>query len=52
MDNVLYQKCMREYNEKTKKLESEKKVREAKWKSLIEQAIANGINVDSLISTN
>lgn len=52
MDNVLYQKCVREYQDKLKKLDTEKKMREAKWKSLIETATASGINVDNLITTN
>jgi uncharacterized protein (UPF0335 family) len=50
MDNALYEKCLRENNEKTRKLEAEREAAVTKWKSILESATASGIDVSSLLN--
>lgn len=48
MDLVLYEKCSRENAENLKKQEVERDDAQARWKQIIEQAVSNGVDVDSL----
>jgi len=49
MDLALYEKCSRENNEKVKKSEAERDASNQRWKSLIEQAASNGVDVNALL---
>ncbi len=49
MDLALYEKCSRENNEKIKKQEAEREAATQKWKSIMELASSNGIDVNSLL---
>jgi serine/threonine-protein phosphatase 2A regulatory subunit B' len=48
MDQALYDKCSREYADKQKKLDQEREAAASKWKSIIDQAIAAGVDVHNL----
>jgi uncharacterized protein (UPF0335 family) len=48
MDVNLYEKCSRENNEKIKKQESERAEAQAKWKSIMDSAASNGIDVSGI----
>lgn len=48
MDQALYDKCSREYAEKQKKLDQEREAAATKWKSILDQAVAAGIDVHNL----
>ncbi len=48
MDVALYEKCSRENNEKIKKQEVEREAAQAKWKLIIDNAAAHGIDVNGL----
>ena len=45
MDNGLYDKCSREFNEKTKLGENEREEAGNKWKSLLKDAQSTGIDI-------
>ena len=48
MDIQLYEKCSRENNEKTRKLESDRETSQQKWNIIIESATASGIDISKL----
>jgi biopolymer transport protein ExbD len=48
MDIQLYEKCSRENNEKTRKLEADKEASQQKWNSIMDQATAAGIDIHKL----
>lgn len=48
MDIALYEKCSRENNEKTRKLEMEREAAANKWKAIMDSAVASGVDVESL----
>lgn len=50
MDMTLYEKCSREYNDKQKKLDTEREQSEIKWKAITDAATKNGIDVNALLS--
>ena len=49
MDLQLYEKCSRENNEKLRKIESEKDAGQLKWKSILDSAVSNGIDINKLM---
>ena len=48
MDVALYEKCQRENTEKQKKQEAEREASNQKWKAILDNAAASGIDVDNL----
>lgn len=48
MDQALYEKCSREHAEKVKKQDQEREAAAAKWKSIVDQAAAAGIDVQNI----
>ncbi len=48
MDIALYEKCSRENNEKIKKQEAEREASAQKWRTIMDLASAQGIDVAAL----
>ncbi len=48
MDSSLYDKCTREYNEKTKAREIERENANRRWQSLLSEAQALGVDISDL----
>ena len=48
MDIQLYEKCSRENNEKTRKLEADKEISQQKWSIIMETATSSGIDISKL----
>ena len=48
MDIALYEKCSRDNNDKLRKQEAEKEAGANKWKAILDQATASGIDISQL----
>lgn len=48
MDIQLYEKCSRENNEKTRKLEADREASQQKWAMILDNATASGIDISKL----